>query len=222
MPIVAPSILAADFSKLGDEIRMINASEADWIHCDVMDGQFVPNISFGFPILKAVKAIAQKPLDVHLMIENPGQYIDAFKKVGADHLTVHVEAVSHLDRTVHAIREAGMKVGVALNPATSIDSVQHVLPMLDIVLLMTVNPGFGGQSFIPYVLDKVRMMRQMIALTGSSAVIQVDGGVDQKTAPEVYHAGAESLVAGSYVFRSDNPMATIAGLKAMKSSEKMT
>lgn len=220
MPIIAPSILASDFSRLGEAIELINRSEADWVHCDVMDGRFVPNISFGFPIIEAVKQVAQKPLDVHLMIEEPERYIQDFKKAGADHLTVHVEATRHLDRTVRAIREADMQVGVALNPATSVDTVQHVLPFVDMVLLMTVNPGFGGQSFLPYVLEKVQLVRQMIALSASTCRIEVDGGIDAETAPQVLRAGADILVAGSYVFKADDPAATIAGLKRLNPAQR--
>lgn len=211
--LVAPSILAANFGTLDEEIQMLNNSQADWIHCDIMDGRFVPNISFGLPVLKSVKAIAQKPLDVHLMIVEPEKYIHAFRDVGADHLTVHLEAVTHLDRTVHAIKEAGMKAGVALNPASSLDGIKYLLPELDIVLIMTVNPGFGGQKFIPYSLEKVKKLRTMIAHTGSRALIEVDGGVDGVTAPALVEAGVDVLVAGSYVFRSDRPKERISFLK---------
>lgn len=217
--LVAPSILAADFNRLGKDIEMINLSAADWIHCDVMDGSFVPNISFGMPILKAVKQIANKPLDVHLMIDAPDRYIEAFHEVGANILTVHQEATTHLDRTLQAIHAQGMKAGVALNPATPISTLQHVLHLADVVLLMTVNPGFGGQSFIPYVVDKVRALKQMIQETGSKAMIEIDGGVDEKTALPLLDAGADILVAGSYVFKSANPSHTIAKLKKMRSEK---
>lgn len=215
MPIVAPSILGADFTHLGSVIEMINQSEADWIHCDVMDGRFVPNISFGFPIIEAVKKVAQKPLDVHLMIEEPERYLSDFQQAGADLLTIHAEATRHLDRSVNAIREAGMQVGVALNPATSVEAVQHVLPLVDVVLLMSVNPGFGGQSFIPYVLEKVRLLRQMIALSGSGCHIEIDGGIDAQTAPQAVQAGVDVLVAGSYVFKAQDPTAIIGELKGL-------
>ncbi|MEL6590806.1 MAG: ribulose-phosphate 3-epimerase [Bacteroidota bacterium] len=218
--LVAPSILAADFNRLGKEIEMLNLSAADWIHCDVMDGSFVPNISFGMPILKAVKSVATKPLDVHLMIDDPARYIEAFHEVGAQVLTVHQEAVNHLDRTLQAIRAQGMKAGVALNPATPIETVQHVLHLADVVLLMTVNPGFGGQSFIPYVLDKVVALKQMIQAAGTPTLIEVDGGVDDKTAPALLRAGVDVLVAGSYVFRAKNPSHTIAQLKQMRSAQQ--
>ncbi len=213
--LVAPSILAADFNRLGKDIELINLSAADWIHCDVMDGRFVPNISFGMPILKAVRSLATKPLDVHLMIADPDRYIDAFHQLGVDHLTVHVEAVTHLDRALHYIREKGMKAGVALNPATPVESVSHVLHLADIVLQMTVNPGFGGQKFIPYTLEKISRLRQMIDADGLATLIQVDGGVDAQTAPELIRHGADVLVAGSYVFGSDNPSHTIARLKQL-------
>ncbi|MFK7923009.1 MAG: ribulose-phosphate 3-epimerase [Bacteroidia bacterium] len=217
--LVAPSILAADFNRLGKDIEMINLSAGDWIHCDVMDGSFVPNISFGMPILKAVKQVASKPLDVHLMIDAPDRYIEAFHAVGANILTVHQEATTHLDRTLQAIRAQGMKAGVALNPATPISSIQHVLHLADVVLLMTVNPGFGGQSFIPYVVDKVRALKQMIIESGSKTLIEIDGGVDDKTALPLLEAGADVLVAGSYVFKSANPSHTIAKLKKMRSAK---
>ncbi|MCL4147216.1 UNVERIFIED_CONTAM: hypothetical protein GTU68_065642 [Idotea baltica] len=194
---------------------MINRSQGDWIHCDVMDGSFVPNISFGFPVLAAVNKIAQKPLDVHLMIDNPQNYIAACKEVGAASMTVHVEATLHLDRTLSAIREAGMKAGVALNPATPVDTIKHVLHLADIVLLMTVNPGFGGQSFIPYVLDKVKELKGMIREKGSGTLIEIDGGVNNKTAPKLLASGADVLVAGSYVFKSEDPIETIASLKKL-------
>jgi ribulose-phosphate 3-epimerase len=215
MPLIAPSILAADFTQLGAAIDLINRSDADWVHCDVMDGSFVPNISFGLPIIEAVRRVSRKPLDVHLMIEAPERYLEDFKQAGADRLTVHVEATRHLDRTLRAIQQMGLQAGVALNPATPLDSIQHVLPWVDQVLLMTVNPGFGGQSFIPYVLEKVRRLHQMVASVGSNALIEVDGGVDAHTAPDLCQMGAEVLVAGSYVFKAVDPLAAIAHLKGL-------
>jgi ribulose-phosphate 3-epimerase len=213
--LIAPSILAADFGKLADDIAMINQSEADWIHCDVMDGIFVPNISFGMPILKAVQKVATKPLDVHLMIEKPSRYLEAFRDVGADVLTVHQEACIHLDRTLHAIRDLGMKAGVAINPSTPVELLSEVLSLIDVVCVMSVNPGYGGQKFIPYTNDKVRRLKKMIQEKGCNTLIEIDGGVSDKTAPGLLEAGADVLVAGSYVFRSEDPIATIAGLKSM-------
>jgi ribulose-phosphate 3-epimerase len=212
--LIAPSILAADFNHLGDEIQMINESPADWIHCDVMDGKFVPNISFGMPILKAVKQIAQKPLDVHLMIEAPERYLEAFAEVGADVLTVHQEACIHLDRTLHAIRELGMRTGVALNPSTAVEVLRDVLPLVDVVCVMSVNPGFGGQKFIKNTYSKVRRLKTMIIEQGTDTLIEIDGGVSSANAPYLLDAGADVLVAGSFVFRSDDPKATIQSLKA--------
>lgn len=213
--LVAPSILAADFNHLGEAIQIINHSTADWIHCDVMDGHFVPNISFGMPILKAIQPIAEKPLDVHLMISNPDRYLEEFQKLKVHHLTVHVEAVTHLDRILVEIRKMGMLAGVALNPATPVESIQHVIPLVDIVLQMTVNPGFGNQKFIPYTLEKLARLRQMIDEDDSKTHLQVDGGVNDETAPLLLAAGADVLVAGSYVFKSHNPTQTIAELKAL-------
>ncbi|MEZ4826744.1 MAG: ribulose-phosphate 3-epimerase [Bacteroidia bacterium] len=211
--LLAPSILAADFSRLGEEIEMINRSEADWIHCDVMDGRFVPNISFGIPVITSVKKVAQKPLDVHLMIVEPEKYLSDFKKAGADRITIHQEATVHLDSTLHQIRSLGLKSGVALNPATPVGVLRHVLPLTDMVLLMTVNPGFGGQAFIPYVLDKVAELKVMIQEAGTSTLIQVDGGVDTGNAAKLVRAGVDVLVAGSSVFRATDPEAAIRQLK---------
>jgi ribulose-phosphate 3-epimerase len=215
MPLIAPSILSADFLNLGRDVEMINNSQADWFHCDVMDGSFVPNISFGLPILSAVKKIAKKPLDVHLMIVKPENYIADFKKAGADWLTVHQEASIHLDRTLHAIKEAGMKAGVSLNPGTPVESLREVIGICDLVLVMSVNPGFGGQKYINYCTDKVRRLKEMIVAQGSSALIEVDGGVNMETGAELVRAGADALVAGNFVFGSADPTAAIAGLKKL-------
>ena len=196
---------------------MLNRSEADWIHCDVMDGRFVPNISFGFPVIAAVKQVAKKPLDVHLMIMDPDPYLPGFRQVGADILTVHQEACPHLDRTVRLIRdEIGIKVGVAINPATPLSSLEHLLPLLDVVNLMTVNPGFGGQRFIDYSYEKIRSLKTMIQEKGLATLIQVDGGVNLENAPKLLAAGADVLVAGSFVFRAEDPLQTIADLKHLQ------
>lgn len=210
--IIAPSILSADFLNLGRDIEMLNRSQAEWIHMDIMDGRFVPNISFGLPIVQAVSAVTDKVCDVHLMIEQPEQYIKAFAKAGADILTVHYEAVRHLHRAMQEIREAGMKAGVVLNPHTPVSLLSDILPYLDMVLLMSVNPGFGGQKFISQVLHKVSELRRMIDEGGHEVIIEVDGGVNAETAPLLFDAGAEVLVAGSYVFGASDPEAAIAGL----------
>lgn len=211
--LIAPSILAADFNHLGAAIEMINTSEADWVHVDVMDGMFVPNISFGIPIMNSIRKIAQKPLDVHLMIEKPERYITAFKEAGAHHLTVHIEACTHLDRTIHAIHDEGMRAGIALNPATPLEGLRYVLPWVDIVCIMSVNPGFGGQSFIPYTYDKVRQLKEMIVAQGTSTLIEIDGGVNAQNARPLLEAGADVLVAGSSVFKAENPTEAVQKLK---------
>lgn len=210
---IAPSMLSANFADLQTDIEMINNSEADLFHIDVMDGVFVPNISFGFPVINAINKLAIKPLDVHLMIVDPDRYLDEFKKVGAHYLTVHYEACNHLHRTVQAIKEKGMKAGVSLNPHTPVSLLENIISDLDLVLLMSVNPGFGGQKFISETVLKIYKLRELINETGSSALIEVDGGVDNTNALSLKQAGADILVAGSYVFKSKDPVKIIAGLK---------
>ena len=211
--IISPSVLSCDFANIQRDVEMINQSDADWFHVDVMDGVFVPNISFGFPVIQAIKKHAKKPLDVHLMIQNPDQYIDAFKEAGADILTVHYEACTHLHRTIQAIKAAGMKAGVALNPHTPVDFLQDVIEDLDLVLIMSVNPGFGGQKFIKNAILKVEQAKNLIHRKGSHALVEVDGGVNLETGLELLKAGADALVAGSFVFNSENPTKTISDLK---------
>ena len=210
--IVAPSILSADFLNLGRDVEMVNDSEAGLIHLDVMDGVFVPNISFGFPVIKSISKIARKPLDVHLMIVEPQKYISQVRDCGAEYMNVHVEACTHLHRTVEAIRAAGMKPAVTLNPATPVSLLEDIIGDLDMVLLMSVNPGFGGQKFINHVLLKIVRLRKLIAESGSDALIEVDGGINIDTVPLVADAGADIVVAGSAVFGSDDPRETIACL----------
>lgn len=206
---VSPSFLSANFLSLQDDIDMLNSSEADWVHLDVMDGVFVPNISFGFPVIEAINKTCQKPLDVHLMIVNPEKYVGQTAKAGAMLMSVHAEACTHLHRTIQEIHAAGMKAGVALNPSTPLCMVEEVLHDADVILLMSVNPGFGGQTFIEQSVDKVRRLRQMIDAQGSHALIEVDGGVQAETAPRLVEAGANVLVSGSYIFKSANPAETI-------------
>ncbi len=213
--LISPSVLSCDFANIQRDVEMINASIADWFHIDVMDGVFVPNISFGFPVISAISKHATKPLDVHLMIANPDQYILDFKKAGADILTVHYEACTHLHRTIQAIKDAGMKAGVALNPHTPVDVLQDVIADLDLVLIMSVNPGFGGQKFIKNAIFKVGQVKNLIHRRGSRALVEVDGGVNLETGLELIKAGADALVAGSFVFNSENPTQTIADLKAL-------
>lgn len=213
--LVSPSILAADFLNLGRDIEMLNSSDADMIHCDVMDGVFVPNISFGFPVIKQVASIATKPLDVHLMIVNPQNYIGAVRDAGAALMNVHQEACVHLHRTICAIKDAGMKAAVTLNPSTPVEMLEDVIDELDMVLLMSVNPGFGGQKFIENTLKKIRRLRAMIEVSQSNALIEIDGGVNANTAPKLAEAGADVLVAGSYVFNAADTHAAIHSLKAL-------
>lgn len=212
---VSPSLLAADFGNLQRDIEMVNRSEADMLHLDIMDGVFVPNISFGFPVLKAVGELSTKPLDVHLMIVNPSKFVHQVRDIGATVMNVHQEACVHLDRTVHEIKEAGMKAAVTLNPATPVSTLVDIIDQLDMVLLMSVNPGFGGQKFITNTLKKVVRLRELIAGSGSKALIEIDGGVNAGTAPLLAKAGADILVAGSYIFNAADPIANIKSLKQL-------
>ena len=211
--LIAPSVLAADFANLQRDSEMLNKSEADWFHIDIMDGVFVPNISFGMPVLKAIAKHATKPLDVHLMIVNPDQYIETFAELGSAVLTVHYEACDHLHRTLQKIKSCGMKAGVALNPHTPIAALESIIKDVDVVCLMSVNPGFGGQSFIEETYAKVRTLKALIQEKGSATLIEIDGGVTNKNAKQLIDAGADVLVAGSYVFGAADPIQTIAGLK---------
>ncbi|WP_025798396.1 ribulose-phosphate 3-epimerase [Hoylesella saccharolytica] len=213
--LVAPSLLAADFLNLKGEVEMINKSKADWLHMDVMDGVFVPNISFGFPILEAVGRLCTKPLDVHFMIVHPEKYINQTAKAGAMMMSVHYEACVHLHRTIFQIREAGMKAGVVLNPSTPVSVLEDVIGDVDLVLLMSVNPGFGGQKFIENTIDKIARLRNLVDARNSKALIEVDGGVQKETAPRLVKSGADVLVAGNYIFKAENPLTAIDYLKSL-------
>lgn len=215
MAIISPSILSADFANIQRDVEMINRSDADWFHIDIMDGVFVPNLSFGFPVIKAIKRYATKPMDVHLMIVDPDRYISEFKKSGADLLTVHYEACTHLHRTIQAIKAEGMKAGVSLNPHTPVHLLKDILGDLDLVLLMSVNPGFGGQTFIEQTYTKTADLRKLINESNSNAIIEIDGGVNLETGKKLLESGADALVAGSFVFGSSDPEKTIGDLKSL-------
>ncbi len=214
--LIAPSVLAANFARLQDEIEMVNYSEADLFHVDIMDGVFVPNLSFGFPVVEAIAKYATKPLDVHLMISDPDRYLSRFVAAGAATITVHYEACTHLHRTVTAIREAGCRAGVALNPHTPVELLSEIIENIDVVLLMSVNPGFGGQKFIPRTFDKIRRLRQLAKGRNDELAIEIDGGVDRNNALDLLNAGADILVAGNFVFSSDAPLDVISELKHLQ------
>jgi ribulose-phosphate 3-epimerase len=215
MPIVAPSILAADFGNLERDIRMVNDSQADWIHVDIMDGVFVPNISFGFPVLEAVRKVAAKPLDVHLMIVQPERFVEGFAKAGAHTITVHLEACPHLHRNIQQIRSLNCKAGVALNPHSRVDDLENIIADVDLVCVMSVNPGFGAQKFIEHTYQKIKHLKSLITRNNSKAVIEIDGGVNQGNAGKLLEAGADVLVAGNFVFSAADPKEVIGQLKAI-------
>ncbi|MCM1052317.1 MAG: ribulose-phosphate 3-epimerase [Paenibacillus sp.] len=216
---VAPSLLAADFARLGEAVEIVNRSDASLIHIDVMDGMFVPNISVGFPVIASISRVAEKPLDVHMMVVDPGRFVGAVRDAGAHLMNVHYEACTHLNRVIASIHEAGMKAGVTLNPATPVGMLEEIITDVDMVLLMSVNPGFGGQKFIPGTVAKVRRLRELIALSGSQALIEIDGGVDLNTAPALIEAGADILVAGSYVFKAPDPIRAIHDLRQLGNND---
>lgn len=218
IPVIAPSVLAADFSNLEKEILMLNESEADWIHVDIMDGVFVPNLSMGFPVVEAIRRHATKPLDVHLMIVQPERYVEAFREAGAAGISIHVEACKHLHRNVQQIRDLGCRAGVAINPHTSIRELENVIHDIDLVCLMSVNPGYGGQQFIGHTFRKVKALKEMILASGSRALIEIDGGVNQANAGALLEAGADVLVAGNFVFSSHDPRGVIKALKHVSPS----
>ncbi len=215
-PLIAPSVLACDFARVGEEIQMLNESKADWIHMDVMDGRFVPNISFGFPVCKAIQTHAQKPTDVHLMIVEPEKYVAEFANLGANTISVHYEVCPHLHRNLQQIKNLNCKAGVAVNPHTPVSVLTDLIHDIDLVCLMSVNPGFGGQKFIEHTYTKVRALRKLIDEAGATTQIEIDGGVNKENAPKLMEAGADVLVAGSFVFRSNDPKATIASLKELR------
>lgn len=214
-PLIAPSVLAADFGRLNEEMDMINRSEADWFHIDIMDGVFVPNISFGFPICESIRAIAQKPMDVHLMIVKPELYVERFADLGASVISVHFEACPHLHRNIQQIKKLGCKAGVAINPHTPVSLLEDVIQDIDLVCLMSVNPGYGGQSFINQTFTKVRQLKELIIYNEASTLIEIDGGVNAVNAVDLVNAGADVLVAGSFVFQSEDPLSTISDLKSV-------
>ena len=219
-PVISPSLLASDFANLQSEVEMLNRSDADWIHCDIMDGRFVPNISFGMPVLKAIQKHATKPLDVHLMILEPEKYVEEFRKLGAEIISVHFEACPHLHRNIQQIKDLGCKAGVAINPHTPAEFLSDVIADIDLVCLMSVNPGFGAQRFIPSTFEKIRRLKSLIRERSSKTLIEIDGGVNMDNAAPLMEAGADVLVAGNFVFNSDNPIQTIHNLKSLSLQER--